>query len=206
MCTPSPPKDNSAEIARQEEAARQERIAEGKTAIDNEFAQYNDDFYNQYQTDYTSYYDPQLNDQYADARKDLTLQLAKQGQLTSSVGANQMADLEEHYNTQKLGLTGQATDATNSLRSSVDSRLSQLYSDNRASADPGSATALAASAAQALQPSAPTSPLANVFGDFFSNLGNAAAINNQTSYSPQQGGGVQNYSSGSGSSSGSVVG
>lgn len=191
MCGSKPPKDNSAEIARREEAARQQRIAQGQSGIDSAFGGFNDDFYNKYTTDYTGYYMPQLDDQYSDAVKRLTLQLAQSGNLTGSAGAKQIADLEKYYDTQKTAVTNQANAATQSLRGNIDSRKSQLYADNRAAADPGSASAAASSAVTALQPSAPSSPLANVFGDFFSNLGNVAAVQNAKAY--QQGTGVESF-------------
>jgi hypothetical protein len=191
MCKSSKPKDNSAEIARQQEAARQARITQGQTSIDQAFAGFNDDFYQGYNDQYMGYYTPQLDDQYADAVKRLTLQLAQTGNLTGSVGAKQMADLQKYFDTQKLAISNQAQTAVQGLRSNIDSRKSQLYADNRAAADPGSASAAAASAVQALQPTAPSSPLANVFADFFGNLGNAAAIQNARTY--RQGTGVQQY-------------
>lgn len=200
MCKSSkPPRDNSAEIARQEEAARQARITQGQTSIDEAFTGFNDDFYTGYQTDYLDYYNPQLDDQYQDAVKRLTLQLAQTGNLTGSVGATQLADLEEFYNTQKTGITNQALGATNELRGNIDTRKSQLYADNRAAADPGNAASAAASAVTALQPAPPSSPLANVFGDFFNNLGNVSAIQNAQKI--QQGTGVQSYGGTTGGSS-----
>jgi hypothetical protein len=202
MCKSSTPRDNSAEIARQKEAERQARIAEGQSAIDNAFSGFNDDFYTGYQNDYLGYYNPQLDDQYSDAVKRLTLQLAQSGNLTGSVGANQLSDLQKYYDTQKTSVTNQALSAVNDLRGNIDNRKSTLYSDNRASADPGNASAAAASAAQALQPTAPTSPLGAVFSDFFNNLGNNAAVRNRTSLS--QGTGVQSYG-GSGSNKSSWV-
>lgn len=201
MCTSKPKKDNSAEIARQEEAKRQARIAQGQTAIDQSFSGFNDDFYNNYQNQYSDYYNPQLNDQYSEAVKRLTLQLAQTGNLTGSAGATQIADLKKYYDTQKLSMTNQAIDAANTLRGNIDQRKSQLYADNRAAADPGSAASAAASAAQYLQPTAPTSPLANVFSDFFSNLGNVAAVRNAQRLS--EGTGVQSFG-GRGGRSGSV--
>ncbi len=177
MCTSSkPPVDNSAAIARQAEAERQARVEQGISSVDSAFTGFNPDFYNKYQSDYTGYYYPQLDDQYSDARKRLTLQLAKTGNLTSSSGINQMGDLQKYYDTQRTGVTNQAIDATNRLRSEVDSRKSQLYADARSSADPGSAASAAASAAQALQPGLPVNPLANTFADFFNNLGSTAAV------------------------------
>lgn len=201
MCKSKAPRDNSAEIARQQEAARQRRIAEGQTNIDTAFADFNDDFYTGYQNQYLDYYNPQLEDQYSDAVKRLTLQLAQTGNLTGSAGANQLADLDQFYDQQKLAITNRAVDATNNLRGDIDNRKSQLYADNRAAADPGNASSAAASAATALQPAAPSSPLANAFGDFFNNLGNAAAIQNAQRLT--QGTGVQTFG-GSGNSNSSV--
>lgn len=201
MCMPKPKKDNSAEIAAKQEAERQARIKTGQENIDTAFSSFNDPFYQDYQTKYLDYYTPQAEDQYSKAVKKLTLQLAQSGNLAGSTGANQLADLKKYYDTQKMALTNQALDATNSLRGNIDSKKSQLYADNRASADPGSATSAAASAAQYLQPTAPTSPLANVFADFFSNLSNNAAIQNvQKLY---QGNGVQSFG-GTGGSKGSI--
>lgn len=202
MCMPKPPKDNSAKIAQQEEEKRQARIAEGQSAIDQSFAGFNDPFYEGYQKQYLDYYNPQLDDQYGDAVKRLTLQLAQTGNLKGSTGAKQLADLQKFYDTQKMGVTNQAQNALQSLRSNIDQRKSQLYADNRAAADPGSAASAASSAAQYLQPAAPASPLANVFSDFFSNLGNVAAINNARAYG--QGTGVQQFS-GSKQKSGRVI-
>jgi hypothetical protein len=206
MCvsSPKPPRDNSAEIARQQEAERQARIAQGQSTIDQEFGNFNDDFFNTYQQDYMGYYSPQLEDQYGDARKRLTLQLAKTGNLTSSAGANQLRDLTEYYNTQNTGITNQALDAVNTLRGNIDQRKSQLYADNRAAADPGNAAAAAQAAAVALKPTPPSSPLANTFADFFNNLGNSVAIYNQTR-PYQQGQGVQTFG-GSNAGSAQVIG
>lgn len=192
MCrSRSAPRDNSAEIAARKEAERQARIQQGRSAIDSAFSQYNDDFYQDYQNQYLDYYTPQIEDQYSDAMRRLTLQLAQTGNLTGSVGAQQKADLQKYYDTQNQSITNRALEATNQLRSNIDSKKSDLYMNNRSAADPGSATSAATSAVSALQPAPPSSPLSNVFGDFFSNLGNVAAVSNARKYS--EGTGVQQY-------------
>jgi len=195
----STPKDNSAESALAEEAARQEKIKQGTSAIDSAFTGFNDDFYNNYQTQYTDYYNPQLNDQYTDATKKLTLQLARTGNLTGSTGAEQLAKLQQYYDTQKSSMTNQAIAAANTLRGNVDAKKSQLYQDNRASADPGNASSAAAAAAQYLQPTAPTTPLADMFTDFLNNYGNISALNNAQKLAGQSAG-VGTYGSGGKSS------
>ena len=200
MCSSSPPRDNSAAIARQQEAERQARIQEGQVKIDEQFTGFNDDFYNNYQTTYNDYYYPQLDDQYGDARKRLTLQLAKTGNLTSSAGANQMGDLQEYYNNQRTGITNQGLNAVNDLRANIDSTKTQLYNDNRSAADPGSAAAAAASAASNLQPGRPDSPLANVFASFFQSAGAAGSGYNAGLGQRSTNTGVQNYNNNTGNS------
>lgn len=200
MCGGSPPRDNSAEVSRQAEEARQRRIAQGRSVIDQEFQPFNDDFFNQYKDDYLDYYDPQLEKQYGDANRQLTLNLARQGVLASTHANRRTGDLQEYYDAQRTGITNRALNAANELRSNVDLRKSQLYSDNRAAADPGNAASMAASAAQSLQPSMPTSPLANAFSDFFNNAGNAAIINSRSK--PYTNTGVQTFN---GSSNPSVM-
>ena len=182
----------AAAAARAAEAKRVADIAQGQANIDDQFAGFNDDFYNKYQTDYNNYYNPQAEDQYADARKRLTLQLASTGNLTSSSGAEQIGNLQEHYNNQRTGITNKGINNLNDLRSNIDTSKSQLYADNRSAADPARASEAAFSAISSLQPAQQDSPLANVFTDFFQNAGNsAAAYNNSRNYN--QNNGVQNY-------------
>lgn len=194
MCGSKPAPDNSAAIARQEERIRQERIAEGQQGIDRAFAGFNDEFFNNYQKQYSDYYDPQLNDQYSNAMKRLTLQLAQTGNLTGQVGVDQKAELQKHYDRQKMSVSNNSIDAAKKLRADIDARKSQLYSDNRMVADPGNSTATAISAAQQLQPGAPINPLANVFGDFFANIGNVQALKNTQRLT--EGTGVQSFGGG----------
>src|SRR3546814_8539380 len=92
------PKDNSAEIARQQEEARQQRIRDGQSAIDTNFAQFNDPYFDDYRQDYMAYYQPQLDRQYQNARRKSVLGLHSTGNLSSSAGAGKLGDLrsEEH--------------------------------------------------------------------------------------------------------------
>ena len=165
-------------MARAMEEERVARIEQGAQHIKTAFQGYNDKFFDNYKQQNIDYYNPQLNDQYSDAVKRLTLQLAQTGNLTGSVGADQQAKLQKTFDQQKMAISGQAMEAANKLRADVDSRRSQLYADNRASADPGGTYSQAANISQLLTPAAPSSPLADVFGDFFSQLGNQAALKN----------------------------
>src|SRR3546814_21199857 len=81
------PKDNAAEIARQQEEARQQRIRDGQSAIDTNFAQFNDPYFDDYRQDYMAYYQPQLDRQYQNARRKSVLGLHRTGNLSSSRSA-----------------------------------------------------------------------------------------------------------------------
>src|SRR5690606_41058999 len=94
-----PPKDRSAEIARQQEEERQRRIAAGKQRIDEIFAGFNDEFFDTAQNNYLNYYMPQLDDQFGRAREKTTAGLYRTGQIQGSSGARTMADLFKDYNT-----------------------------------------------------------------------------------------------------------
>lgn len=174
MCLGSkPPKDNSAEIARQEEEARQARIKQGQSAIDTEFAQFDDPFFTNYQNNYTGYYIPQVEDQYQKAREKLTLKLAGSGNLNAGAGADALGDLRSQYELRRGDITNQALDAVNQRKNEIEGIRSDLYNQNRASADPAAAATLAASRSGGLV----TPPAYTPIGDLFGNLLQNYAIN-----------------------------
>lgn len=171
--------DNSAEIARRDEEARQARITAGQTAIDQSFAGFNDDYYDQYGDAYTANYQPQLAQQYRSAYERAVLGLAGSGNLTSSQGANVLGDLAAEYKRQQNTLANNATGAINDLRSSVETARSGLYDQNRAAADPSSAASLAAAQAETLAAPQVYSELGDVFGNLINNAGTVLALESQ---------------------------
>lgn len=174
MCFPTskPPADNSAEIARKQEEERQARIAEGRTAIDNAFAQFDDPFYAQRQQEYLDYYIPQIERQYADTARQLKLALARSGNLNSGSGARQLGNLFERYNDIRAVYANNAIAHANQIRGNVESTRDDLYQQNRSAADP---SAIAASAAARATPLAGPSQL-DPIGDLFSSALNLGAI------------------------------
>ena len=85
----------AAERRRQAELERQAKIDEGKTYIDDTFAQFDDEFYDQQTKNYLDFATPQLTDQFNQAAKNLTLQLADAGLLNSSVAAEKRGALNK---------------------------------------------------------------------------------------------------------------
>lgn len=176
MCfMPKAPRDDSAEKARAEEAARQARISQGQTGIDTAFAGFNDDYFGKYKNDYLGYYEPQLDTQYADAKKKATVKLASTGGLQTSAGASQLADLFKNYSDQKSALAGTALDAVSDLRGKVDANKTELYQLNRSAADPAQAMSMASTRAGGLTPPS-FSPLGNLFSDAVQNIGTGIAL------------------------------
>jgi hypothetical protein len=171
MCFGSKPKNNAAKDAERAEAARQARISTGMSAISNAFAPFNDDFYSQRAQDYIDYAEPQLDDQYADAKKALVYALSRTGNLASTTAAQRQAKLKKQYDTNRLAVRSQGDQYANQARSDVENARGDLVSQLQASADPDAATNLAYSQAKALTGAPAYSPLGQVFADVTSGIG-----------------------------------
>lgn len=178
MCgKPKTPKDNSAKIAAEREAARQKAITDGRAAIDQSFSQFNDPYFQQIQQNALSYYNPQVQDQYENARRQMVANLARSGQLNSGAGARQMGDLESRYN-QALGDVGnRALDIMNSARGDVERNKQDLYSLNMSAADPASIAAQAATRVGSITPPQSYSPLGDLFGSLLQSTSTWNAAN-----------------------------
>src|SRR4030095_9289122 len=95
------PKDNSAQLARQAEIERQGKIKEGRVAIDKQFTGFGPDYYRKVSDNYSGFYVPQLNEQFDKARKALTFNLSRSGNLNASAGARSLGDLRKAYERNK---------------------------------------------------------------------------------------------------------
>lgn len=172
MCFASrPPQDNSAELARQQEQERQTRINEGKSSIDKAFSVFDPAYYDKFKADYTGYYDPQVDKQFTNARQDLKYNLARAHTQDSTAGQKAFSDLTEGYGDQRRAVESKAQEASNNIRSQVESNKSDLYAQNSASADPSLTAISAVGRAGSLQTPPSFSPLA----DLFAGLTNAGA-------------------------------
>lgn len=179
MCGGKPPKDNSAEIARQNEEARQGRITAGRGNIDNAFTQFNDDYYGGIEKDYGDFYNPQAQKQYEDTLKQLTFQLARQGILESKAGAEKVGELEGKYGDIRADIANKGKSAANSARTSVENQRNDLYGLNTSSADPTMIAGRASAAAGNLSAPQTLSPLANMFAGFINQGANAVSMEAQ---------------------------
>lgn len=114
--------------AREEEEARKERIRQGTARIEDVFGGFDDSFYGNYRTDILDFYQPQLDDQFSDARDELTFALTRAGTLNSSMAGDKLADLTTAYDTNRAKLLADAEGQVSDLQSRVANEKSSLIS------------------------------------------------------------------------------
>jgi hypothetical protein len=167
---------NEAAQARADEAARQAKIREGTANVNSIFdSNFNDDFFNKRRDAYLDYANPQLEDQYGDANKQLTFSLARSGLLDSSVRGEKLGDLQKLYDTQKQAVADKALGYETGARNSVEDARGNLISTLNATGDAEGAAKGALARSSALSAPDVYSPLGQLFTDFTNGLGIQAA-------------------------------
>lgn len=173
--------NNAGYEQRQLEAERQARIEQGRKAIDESFAGFDDNFYDSRAKDYEAYAVPQVTKQYDNTKKNLTYSLARSGLLGSSTEASKSSELDMENAQQLRNVADAGKSQANELRQAVEGQRSNLYSQLEASADPGAAGSLALRTAQAYQQPTSYAPI----GNFFKNFTETYLANNEAKmYSP----------------------
>lgn len=168
--------DDLAAQARQDELNRQSTIRDGTARIDDIFGKsFTDDFYNGRRDAYTDYAMPQLDKQFDEAKRQLTFDLARSGNLNSSARAKQEGDLGTLYDTNKQAVDATALDQENSARNAVEGARSDLMTTLNSTGDATAAANDAINRSAALSMPAPFNPLSNMFASFTSALGTQAA-------------------------------
>lgn len=165
-----------AELARQEEEARQARIREGTDKINTTFGQFNDDFFDGIRTSFIDFARPQLDDQYNDAREDLTFALARSGTLDSSMRGEQSADLQKKYDLNLQDITDQARSYETEARTDVEKARGDLVTMLQATGDATGAANAALSRAAILAKPPSYSPIGQLFQDAASAFSTQAAL------------------------------
>lgn len=168
--------NQEAALARQEEDQRQQRIRAGTEQINSTLdGQFNDQFYTGRRDAYTTYATPQLEQQYADAAKQLTYALARGGNLDSGVRAEKEAELSKLYNLRAQDIASKALDYETQARNSVADARANLISELNATGNAEQASRSATERATALTKTPGFDALSNLFSDFTSALGVQAA-------------------------------
>jgi hypothetical protein len=173
------PKDNSAAIMRGQEAERQQNVLRGTDKVNAAFSGFGDEFYGQREKDYRDFYMPQLEKQGQEANDQLTYSLARGGNLDSSTGAKQAANLTGKINDARASVSEGAFGAGQQARADVEGNRSDLLNMVRGGGNLANAAATASARAQELTRPPPYSPLADLFANFTGQLSNSVALQGQ---------------------------
>lgn len=176
MCkAPKVPKDNSAEIARQEEERRQASIRAGRASVDATLGAFDDDYFSGISDAYARHYMPQLDRQYRDAHETLVKQLASSGLSASSVAARRLSDLAEAMEAERQGIASRGVDAAHAARGDIEASRADLYEQLASGLTPADAASRAAQIAAQSRQTPTYSPLGAVFSSILTPAGNVIA-------------------------------
>lgn len=184
-----------AEAARKEEEARQKRIKDGVSKLDAQFAQFNDDFYDQRKQAYLDFYTPQIEDQYERAQDELTYAYARSGTLNSTMAADKFGELLKDYEVQKGAMASQAEADVSNFKTRIGNEKSALLSQLNATGDADRVSNDALGRTQILFNERPAyNPLGDIFTGVGNAVGNFAAYNRENQiynqyFNPGGGGG-----------------
>jgi hypothetical protein len=152
--------------AKQKEADRQARLASGTQAVNDIFSagNFDDSFYNKFNTAQLNYYQPQVDTQYNQAKEKLATDLARSGMLNSSTAGYNQGLIKNQYDTATAGVGAQADTATAGLRTNILNEKQQALNQLYATEDPSIA---ANQATSAVQQAAIAKPNLNPLGALF---------------------------------------
>jgi hypothetical protein len=176
--------NQEAAAATKAEADRQSAIKTGTDAINTTFSkQFTPDYFQKQADAYTNYAEPQLNDQFGNATKQLTYALDRAGNLNSSTRGFQSGQLQKLYDTYDQQIKDQAVAQEGQDKSAVQTAQQNLINSLNATGDATGAANSATAQAAALSTPAAYSPLTNLFTDFTNQLGTSAAAAKAYAYS-----------------------
>lgn len=188
--------DGGAAAARSREAYRENAINDGVNNIRGVFTQFDDPFFAQRRQAYLDYAKPQLEDQYADARKQLTFSLDRSGALDSSARTQKEAELSKLYGSNSRAVSDAAIGYENTARNNVADAESGLINNVAQSGNANAASQQAVSRAASLSQPDVYSPLGQLFSGFTSALSTQAALEKAGVYTNAPSGSAGRYNTG----------
>ena len=169
--------EKEAKRARQQEERRQARVRGAVRGVNRVFdSQFTPEFFSGVKQDFMDYATPQLDDQFSDASRDLSFDLARSGLLNSSVRSDQGGRLQKLYDRNMQQITSQGLDRANQARNQVEDARGNLIMMAQATGDARGASNAAMSRASALSQPQGFSPIGQLFQDFTAGLGTQAAM------------------------------
>jgi hypothetical protein len=163
--------DGGAADARAAEEERQANVRAATDRINTTFTQFDDPFDQGRERAFLDYANPQLDDQYGKARRDLIFALANAGTTRSSVAGQQLADLERDYGLRKVEVADQARGYAQQARGDVEAARGGLIQQAVATGDAALAGTGAVNEANRLVSAQSFSPLGQVFQNVGAGVG-----------------------------------
>ncbi len=112
---------------------------------------------------YKGFYQPQVDNQFKDAREQLQLAAARRGAADSSSAGESLADLYSQYEVEKAGVAGKAGDFVNQQRGALEDQRQQLVSLANTGVGSEQIANMAATRAQMMTKPPEFSPLGDLF-------------------------------------------
>ncbi|WP_428673847.1 hypothetical protein [Reyranella sp.] len=188
--------DNGAAAARSREAYRENAVNDGINNINGVFSQFNEPFFASRRQAYLDYAKPQLEDQYADARKQLTFALDRSGTLDSTARTQKEAELAKLYGTNSRAVSDAAVGYETSARNNIADAQTNLVNTVAQSGNANAASQQAISRAASLSQPDAYSPLGQLFGGFTNALQTQAALEKAGVYMNSPTGSAGRYNTG----------
>ncbi len=157
--------DDYAKKAAKQEQERQDRIKTGMSSINDAFAGYDDNFYNQRAQAYQNFALPELSQQYQQNRNQLVFNLANRGLLRSSAADKQWNTLGRTMAQGRQGIVDAGIAQSQQLRRDVENQKDSLIGNLYQSADPAQAAEAATRTAASFAAPSTFAPLGNAFGN-----------------------------------------
>lgn len=169
--------DSGADDARRREEERRQRIAEGTSRVNSIFdAQFSPNFFQERFQSAMNFWLPQLQSQFTDAQRDLTLALSRAGQLNSSTRGQRFAELGEKFELQRQALVDRARGQVNQEKADIERARSGLISQLSSTGDAAGAAQQALNQARVLSEPASFDPLEQLFVDVTSGIASVADV------------------------------
>lgn len=167
--------DNGAEQMRQQEAQRQQRIADATNAVNNQFAGFDDNYFSNIADAFLKFQQPLFDEQVAAARRRLPLNFAT---TDNSEYQRTLGEFERDVAREQAQLRDKSLDFANQQRGSVEENRAALVASANAGTDASALASQAASRAQALSKPPTFSPIADLFQKYTANAANVRAAAN----------------------------
>ena len=195
--------EDQAAKAEQREAERQQRIQTGISSINQQFAGFDNGYYDNIRSKYQDFVNPQIDREEERTRDKVKYGLARSGILDSSAGAKEFGDLSTTYDAARVDATARANDLAQNRRTQVEGNRSNIVSQLYASENPEIALQSAQRSVQSLNQVPSFEPITDI-------LANAAQFASRDYMNQQYGTGSPGvftplFSGGSSKGSGRVV-